>query len=473
MMYKATAYDPEAVVTNVTDGDWKKGEEQPASCRDAPFAGLFLLNIAAIAVVVALYSGDAITETVAGITQSDEGAESSKNYAGILYASVALAGLSFILSTVMLSVMMKFANILIKISLLFSVVLSLVAALLALVAANIVGAVFGFLFFAISVCYARSVWSRIPFATANLITGLTAVKANFGVVSISYLSLILAFGWTALWSLAFAGVYDQTVTCDGDVCEMNYGYLFLLFLSYYWTHQVLMNIVHVTVAGTVGTWWFAPDEASSCCSSGVTSSLFRALTYSFGSICFGSLLVAIIQALRQIANQARQNGDANAILICVVDCILGCLEGILEYFNKWAYVYVGLYGYSYLDAGKNVMTLIKNRGWDVIIADNLVGNALGLVSLIVGLLIGGLGLAIDASTDWFDNTGDSSQTIAFVLGFIVGLVLSSIMFSVVASSVNATIILFAEAPAEFQTNHPALSENMRAAYLEAYPDLTL
>ena len=126
------------------------------------------------------------------------------------------------------------------------------------------------------------------------------------------------------------------------------------------------------------------------------------------------MLVAIIQALRQIANQARNNQDANAILICVVDCILSCLQGILEYFNKWAYIYVGLYGYSYLDAGKNVMTLFKNRGWDVIIADDLVSNTLGLVSLIVGLLIGGLGLAVDASTNWFDSVGDSSQIFAFV-----------------------------------------------------------
>jgi hypothetical protein len=35
-------------------------------------------------------------------------------------------------------------------------------------------------------------------------------------------------------------------------------------------------------------------------------SLFtRTITTSFGSICFGSLLVALVQALRALANQAR------------------------------------------------------------------------------------------------------------------------------------------------------------------------
>lgn len=39
-----------------------------------------------------------------------------------------------------------------------------------------------------------------------------------------------------------------------------------------------------------------------------------------------------------------------------------------------AFVYVGLYGYSYIEAGKNVITLFKNRGWEAIIADDLISN---------------------------------------------------------------------------------------------------
>jgi hypothetical protein len=31
--------------------------------------------------------------------------------------------------------------------------------------------------------------------------------------------------------------------------------IFLLFLSYYWVQQVLQNVMHVTTAGVVGTWY--------------------------------------------------------------------------------------------------------------------------------------------------------------------------------------------------------------------------
>jgi Plasma-membrane choline transporter len=77
---------------------------------------------------------------------------------------------------------------------------------------------------------------------------------------------------------------------------------------------------------------YAPDECG-CCASAVNSSFIRTVTTSFGSICFGSFLVALLQALRAIAQSARENGDAQ-IFACIAECILGCLASILEYFNK-------------------------------------------------------------------------------------------------------------------------------------------
>lgn len=82
---------------------------------------------------------------------------------------------------------------------------------------------------------------------------------------------------------------------------------------------------------------------------------------------------------------------------------MACLASILEYFNKWAFVYVGLYGYSYLEAGRNVISLFQNRGWEAIIADDLVGNTMFLVSVIVGGLSGCVGLVVQATSNFFDN----------------------------------------------------------------------
>jgi hypothetical protein len=76
---------------------------------------------------------------------------------------------------------------------------------------------------------------------------------------------------------------------------------------------------------------------------------------------------------------------------------------------------VGLYGYSYLEAGKNVFTLFKNRGWEAIIADDLIGNVLWLVSTIVGCLAGVVGVIYaEIDPDVFESAAGNASYVAFL-----------------------------------------------------------
>jgi hypothetical protein len=216
-----------------------------------------------------------------------------------------------------------------------------------------------------------------------------------------------------------------------------------------------------------GTWWFTPFEASSCCSSGVRQSYLRAITTSFGSICFGSLIVAIIQTLREVVHSMRDNGDS--MLMCLFEAIIGCIAQLVEYFNQWAFVFVGLYGYSFMEAGQNVMSLFKSRGWTVIIADALVDTVLLMVSILVGILTGVVGLVVGSMVNLGGEPVRVTLMIAFITGFLIGFVMCSTLFSVVSSAVNTVIVCYAEAPNEFEANHPQLSEQMRNSWRRAYP----
>merc|ERR1719271_861586 len=113
----------------------------------------------------------------------------------------------------------------------------------------------------------------------------------------------------------------------------------------------------------------------------VFESFKRATTTSFGSICFGSLLIAIIQALKALVERSGDDdneGGLACFLRCVATCILQCLEDILEFFNTYAFVHVAFYGDDYCTAGKKTWGLICASGWDMIINDDLTGLALGL-----------------------------------------------------------------------------------------------
>ena len=432
-----------------TDFNGYKGQPQPKKFNDVFFAFLFFVHLAAMACALPM-----------ALSAQQNGGGNGGDIGSIIYFVCVCGVFATGLTTVSLGFMMQFSNQLVKTALIFQVFTSLACAILGLMSGNIMMAIMGGLSFLISICYAFAVWSRIPFAAANLNTALTAVRANLGLSLIAYVFLFAGLAYSICWTAVSNAVLNTYP-----------GMAFLLFLSYFWTHQVLSNTMHVTSAGVIGTWWFAPAEASSFCSRSIGDSFGRATTYSFGSICFGSLIVAVIQALRQMNHHLRSQEDAQ-IIVCLIDCILGCIEGIIEYFNRWAYIYVGLYGYSYLDAGRNVITLFQNKGWTTIISDNLAENVLFMISVVIGLITGLVGYLV-ASLDqniFADFGFDSPGGIGFLFGALIGLVLASILMSVVSSAVGTVIVLFAESPREFEMNHPQLSMEMRHAWALAWPE---
>lgn len=447
-------YAQEPLVTEPVQFNGQKGESQPRRFNDVFFAVLFYLHLG-IMFVILLPLSISLNDGNGG------GGDGGGGDIGQIIYFVSVCGVFATgLATVSLGFMMSFATQLIKLALFFHIGTSLLLSILGFMAGSLLMGILCFVSFAFSICYTCMVWHRIPFASANLNTALSAVRANLGISIVAYTFLFLGFAFSILWT-----------TITNNILNAYPSMSFLLFLSYYWTHQVLSNTMHVTTAGVIGTWWFQPTEANSFCSKSIGDSFHRATTYSFGSICFGSLIVATIQALRQLNHQLRGNEDAQ-LLVCLIDCCLACIEGIVEYFNKWAYIYVGLYGYSYLDAGKNVITLFQNKGWTVIITDDLAENVLFMISLLIGLITGLMGYLLS----YFDqnifanfNANIDSASIGFGFGFLIGFVLSSILLSVVASAVNTVIVCFAESPREFEMNHPQLSLEMRNAWRMAWP----
>lgn len=120
-----------------------------------------------------------------------------------------------------------------------------------------------------------------------------------------------------------------------------------------------------------------------------------------------------------------------------------------------------------MEAGRNVMTLFRNRGWTAIIADMMIDTVLFMVSLGVGLLIGIISVGIAALV----GQGDSAtMAISFLIGCGFGYAISATLFSIVGSAVNTVIVCYAEAPNEFQSNHPELSNRMRDSWREAWPN---
>ena len=302
------------------NADFVKGEKQPKRCNDMAFAILFYAHLAVMVWVAAAYVPEMtsnmaeeyggyagggrrrIRSLAAAAFQRTAPKESERDlqdngeevdYGDVAFIMVVTGLVGLAISAGTLTFMMMFASALIKMALIFNIVVSLAMGIAGIVSGVMPMTILGFLSFAWSAFYARAVWPRIPFAAQNLITATTAVKKNMGLTAVAFSSLGVMLGWSLWWAASFTSAMFVTSGCNAaGVCEREANGLvvFLFLVSFYWSHQVIKNTVHCTVAGTVGTWWFSPHEASSCCSSAVRDSWVRSVTTSFGSICFGSLI---------------------------------------------------------------------------------------------------------------------------------------------------------------------------------------
>ena len=151
--------------------------------------------------------------------------------------------------------------------------------------------------------------------------------------------------------------------------------------------------VMVTVAGTIGSWWFGKQSA-------LSDTFLAATVYNFGSICYGSLFVGLVQFLRQITHGMRPNNEDSAMM-CLVECsllfqarIVSCVDNLADSFTPWAFTYMGLYRYGLKDAGHKANELFDQRGWTRIVTDDLISSVLALVSLVIGGLTGSFAVIV-------------------------------------------------------------------------------
>ena len=207
-----------ADVTSISNNmnDMQQLRESPIKqYQDVIWAILFIIHLIAMIAFIVYSFMNPVT------TKNDDGSTSTTNVAalnGKIFFLTATTGMTAVgLSAVSLSFMMNHAKLLVEVGLLFSVATSLVIAVVGFVMGSIMMGVIGLVSFAMGICYTYVVWSRIPFAAANLNTALTAVRANMGLAVVSLFFTAIAFGWTIVWFLGVGGAYVEGNAAVGFV----------------------------------------------------------------------------------------------------------------------------------------------------------------------------------------------------------------------------------------------------------------
>lgn len=216
---------------------------------------------------------------------------------------------------------------------------------------------------------------RIPFSVLMLQTVID-VSRNYGhVFVVSFLGGLLATAFSAYFCVTLVGIYAKYhpgapgCSADGGSCSVAKVVGLIVFITFaaFWITEVIKNVIHVTISGVYGSWYFCSRKAGGFPKGATRGAFKRASTYSFGSISFGSLVVAIIQFLRQICSlvQAEEQAEGDIvgiILSCFLGCFINFLDWLVEFINEYAFSYIALYGKAYLPAAKvSLFPLSYNR----------------------------------------------------------------------------------------------------------------
>merc|ERR1711991_473920 len=225
--------------------------------------------------------------------------------------------------------------------------------------------------------------------------------------------------WVVIWIITVSAPLADGMESAGE-----FGLVVYLLFSLYWVTQVIRNVQHVAVAGTMmATYNAAKGEPAP---SPLLGALRRATTTSFGSVCFGSLVVAILKTIRSLIRFILNASD-NQFLAFVINCILGCIESLMEIINQ-------------------VLT----------------GLTFFFGALMGAIVCGGVAAIWASSSSSVE--GDLSWVSALVGGAILGYILVAQVLDCPDSYITATFVSLAEDPLPLPAFDPALAAAFREDY---------
>ncbi|KAK0720109.1 plasma-membrane choline transporter-domain-containing protein [Lasiosphaeris hirsuta] len=334
-----------------------------------------------------------------------------------------------------------------------------------------------FLVFTAFMALAFYTWiSRIPFSVLMLQTAIDVSKSHGHVYTVSAIGGLLGAAFGAWYSVTLVAVYvkyqpsSNNAACAEGAGGCGQGKVIglIVFITFagYWISEWLKNTIHTTISGVYGSWYFNSRNFPTKVTRGA---LRRSLTYSFGSISLGSLVVALINCLRQLCSigqqtSAQQGDICGSITWCVVGCLIGILDWAVQFINRYAFSHIALYGKAYIPAAKDTWRMIKDRGIDALINECLIGPVLSMGAMFVAYACALLAYLYMVFTSPAYNSTGGYTPVVVAFAFLIGLQICNIVTTPLSSGIDTIFVATAWDPEVMMRDHPDLYQRMIHVY---------
>ena len=226
------------------------------------------------------------------------------------------------------------------------------------------------LFFLIVLCCC----SRIRLAVAIMKVTSQFVYNTPSILLLPIIFLALCAGWIVFWVYTAVYVFSvgnieprespfSFVSTIKWTTQTRYIFLYHLFGGL-WVNAFLIGCFQFIVAAACAIWYFSFSTDVAGKGSMRTGAKWI-LRYHFGSIAFGSFIIALVQFIRIIfeyyrkkIQAANKNNPVVKCLLCCTSYLLACLERCVKFITKNAYIQVAITGKNFCRSAWNGFLLV-------------------------------------------------------------------------------------------------------------------
>ena len=181
------------------------------------------------------------------------------------------------------------------------------------------------------------------------------------------------------------------------------------------------------------------------------------MTYNLGAVCFGSLIIAVVEAIQAVGLLLQKLADKTqnkclSYILGLGECLLGCIKCCIEYITSYVYVYTGVYGYGFVHAGTKVVELLGHNFTTVAANDSLVGGLCFVGTLFVTAASSALSIYLVQETDYANSLEDAEWNLG-VAGAAIGFAVAQVCFGLIVAANRTVLVLWLEKPEDLRVVH--------------------
>ncbi|RLN88348.1 hypothetical protein BBJ28_00000684 [Nothophytophthora sp. Chile5] len=236
--------------------------------------------------------------------------------------------------------------------------------------------------------------------------------------------------------------------------------------GFLWTNQLLQAISVCVIAGSVAQFYWTPVSGTGSkreleARFPITRALHYTLRFSFGSLCFGSFVIAFVQFLRLMleyldrnTKQLQQGNRIVRVAFLMVRCCLWCFEKCLKFLSKNAYIVIAMKGSSFCAASARSFKLIFKNMARVAVVNSISFFLLFLVKLTVTLAVAITVFALLSSSSSLSLSSDqlallggetvTSPLAPVVVACVLAWLVASAFVNVYDAAIDTILLCFCE-----------------------------